>query len=42
LANRLTLIEPVLSAFLGVIIGLIVIATYLPLFTLIGKLSTGH
>jgi type IV pilus assembly protein PilC len=40
LANRLTLIEPVLSAFLGVIIGLIVIAMYLPLFTLIGKLST--
>ena len=43
IANLLTLIEPVLIGFLGVTIGSIVIAMYLPLFTLIGKLSTqGH
>jgi type IV pilus assembly protein PilC len=43
IANLLTLIEPVLIAFLGVTIGSIVIAMYLPLFTLIGKLAnTGH
>ncbi len=42
IANLLTLIEPVLIGFLGVTIGSIVIAMYLPLFTLIGKLSNGH
>lgn len=42
IANLLTLIEPVLIGFLGVTIGSIVIAMYLPLFTLIGKLSAGH
>jgi len=42
IANLLTLIEPVLIAFLGVTIGSIVIAMYLPLFTLIGKLSASH
>jgi type IV pilus assembly protein PilC len=42
IANLLTLIEPLLIAFLGVTIGSIVIAMYLPLFTLIGKLSSGH
>ncbi len=42
IANLLTLIEPLLIAFLGVTIGTIVIAMYLPLFTLIGKLSQGH
>jgi type IV pilus assembly protein PilC len=42
IANLLTLIEPVLIGFLGVTIGSIVIAMYLPLFTLIGKLSQGH
>jgi type IV pilus assembly protein PilC len=42
IANLLTLIEPVLIGFLGVTIGSIVIAMYLPLFTLIGKLSTSH
>lgn len=42
IANLLTLIEPMLIAFLGVTIGSIVIAMYLPLFTLIGKLSAGH
>src|SRR6266508_1421984 len=41
IANLLTLIEPILIAFLGVTIGSIVIAMYLPLFTLIGKLSSG-
>jgi type IV pilus assembly protein PilC len=42
IANLLTLMEPLLIAFLGVTIGSIVIAMYLPLFTLIGKLSQGH
>jgi type IV pilus assembly protein PilC len=42
IANLLTLIEPVLIGFLGITIGSIVIAMYLPLFTLIGKLSAGH
>ncbi len=42
IANLLTLMEPVLIAFLGVTIGSIVISMYLPLFTLIGKLSQGH
>jgi len=42
IANLLTLIEPLLIGFLGVTIGSVVIAMYLPLFTLIGKLSQGH
>jgi type IV pilus assembly protein PilC len=42
ISNLLTLIEPVLIGFLGITIGSIVIAMYLPLFTLIGKLSQGH
>jgi type IV pilus assembly protein PilC len=42
IANLLTLIEPILIGFLGVTIGSNVIAMYLPLFTLIGKLSQGH
>ena len=42
IANLLTLIEPLLIGFLGVTIGSIVIAMYMPLFTLIGKLSNGH
>jgi type IV pilus assembly protein PilC len=41
-ANLLTLMEPVLIGFLGVTIGSIVIAMYLPLFTLIGKLASSH
>jgi type IV pilus assembly protein PilC len=40
IADLLALIEPVLIAFLGVTIGSIVIAMYLPLFSLIGKLSS--
>jgi type IV pilus assembly protein PilC len=42
IANLLTLIEPALIGFLGVTIGAIVIAMYLPMFSLIGKLSQGH
>jgi type IV pilus assembly protein PilC len=42
IANLLTLIEPLLIGFLGITIGSIVIAMYLPLFTLIGKLANGH
>ena len=42
IANLLTLMEPILIGFLGVTIGSIVVAMYLPLFTLIGKLSQGH
>jgi len=42
ISNMLTLMEPLLIGFLGVTIGSIVIAMYLPLFTLIGKLSQGH
>jgi len=41
IADLLSLIEPVLIAFLGVTIGSIVISMYLPLFALIGKLSSG-
>ena len=42
IANLLTLIEPALIGFLGVTIGSIVISMYLPMFSLIGKLSTAH
>lgn len=41
IADLLSLIEPVLIAFLGITIGSIVISMYLPLFTLIGKLAGG-
>ena len=41
IAGLLTLIEPVMIGFLGVTIGSIVIAMYLPLFTLIGKMAAG-
>lgn len=41
IADLLAMIEPVLIAFLGITIGSIVISMYLPLFTLIGKLSSG-
>jgi type IV pilus assembly protein PilC len=41
IANMLTLIEPAMIGFLGVTIGGIVIAMYMPLFTLVGKLSSG-
>ncbi|MDQ3803111.1 MAG: type II secretion system F family protein [Acidobacteriota bacterium] len=39
IAGLLTLIEPIMIGFLGVTIGSIVVAMYLPLFTLIGKMS---
>jgi type IV pilus assembly protein PilC len=39
IASLLTLIEPIMIAFLGVTIGSIVIAMYMPLFSLIGKLA---
>jgi type IV pilus assembly protein PilC len=42
IANLLSLMEPAMILFLGVSIGTIVIAMYLPLFTLIGKLAGGH
>jgi type IV pilus assembly protein PilC len=38
-AGLLTLLEPVMIAFLGVIVGGIVIAMYLPIFDLISKLT---
>jgi len=38
-ANLLTLMEPVMILFLGVSVGGIIIAMYLPLFDLISKLS---
>ncbi|HXG91813.1 MAG TPA: type II secretion system F family protein [Blastocatellia bacterium] len=41
IANLLSLMEPAMIMFLGVTIGTIVIAMYLPLFTLIGKLASG-
>ncbi|HEY6273071.1 MAG TPA: type II secretion system F family protein [Terriglobales bacterium] len=37
--NLLTLMEPLLIGFLGVVVGGIVISLYLPLFTMIAKLS---
>ena len=40
IANLLTLIEPVMIGFLGVTIGGIVIAMYMPLFVLVGKLAS--
>ena len=38
-AGMLTLLEPVRIAFLGVVVGGIVIAMYLPIFDLISKLT---
>jgi type IV pilus assembly protein PilC len=38
-AGLLTLLEPVMIAFLGVVVGGIVIAMYLPIFDLISKLT---
>jgi type IV pilus assembly protein PilC len=40
ISNLMTLIEPVMIVFLGVIVGGIVISMYLPIFTLIGHLSS--
>jgi type IV pilus assembly protein PilC len=38
-AGMLTLLEPIMIAFLGVVVGGIVIAMYLPIFDLINKLT---
>ncbi len=38
-ADLLTLMEPMIILFLGVVVGGVVISMYLPLFTLIGKLA---
>jgi type IV pilus assembly protein PilC len=38
-AGLLTLLEPIMIAFLGLIVGGIVIAMYLPIFDLISKLT---
>jgi type IV pilus assembly protein PilC len=38
-AGLLTLLEPIMIAFLGVVVGGIVIAMYLPIFDLISKLT---
>jgi type IV pilus assembly protein PilC len=38
-AGLLTLLEPIMIAFLGVVVGGIVIAMYLPIFDLISKLA---
>jgi type IV pilus assembly protein PilC len=40
-AGLLTLLEPIMIAFLGGIVGGIVIAMYLPIFSLIGELTGG-
>src|SRR5580692_10508908 len=40
--DLLTAMEPVMIVFLGVVVGGVVISMYLPLFTLIGKLSDSH
>ncbi len=40
--DLLTSLEPVMIVFLGVVVGGMVISMYLPLFSLIGKLSTMH
>jgi type IV pilus assembly protein PilC len=40
--DLLTAMEPIMIVFLGVVVGGVVISMYLPLFTLIGKLSDSH
>jgi len=37
-----TALEPIMIVFLGVVVGGVVISMYLPLFTIIGKLSDSH
>jgi type IV pilus assembly protein PilC len=41
IANMMTLMEPLMIVFLGVVVGGIVISLYLPIFTLINRLSKG-
>ena len=38
-AGMLTLLEPIMIAFLGVVVGGIVIAMYMPIFDMISKLT---
>ena len=40
--DLLTALEPVMIVFLGLVVGGVVISMYLPLFTVIGKLSDTH
>ena len=40
--DLLSALEPMMIVFLGVVVGGIVISMYLPLFTLIGQLSSAH
>jgi len=40
--DLLTALEPVMIVFLGTVVGGVVISMYLPLFSLIGQLSTMH
>lgn len=40
--DLLTALEPLMIVFLGLVVGGVVISMYLPLFTLIGKLSGAH
>src|SRR5438445_11940216 len=40
--DLLTALEPVMIVFLGIVVGGVVISMYLPLFTVIGKLSDPH
>jgi type IV pilus assembly protein PilC len=40
--DLLTALEPIMIVFLGIVVGGVVISMYLPLFTLIGKLSDTH
>jgi type IV pilus assembly protein PilC len=40
--DLLTALEPVMIVVLGLVVGCVVISMYLPLFSLIGKLSSAH
>jgi len=40
--DLLTALEPIMIVFLGLVVGGVVISMYLPLFSLIGKLSSAH
>jgi type IV pilus assembly protein PilC len=40
--DMLTALEPIMIVFLGLVVGGVVISLYLPLFSLIGKLSEAH
>jgi type IV pilus assembly protein PilC len=40
--DLLTALEPIMIVFLGLVVGGVVISMYLPLFSLIGKLSSSH